>query len=149
MAKWRKNMATKEVKQNLEQCSAVAVEGEPIAVAILEQRKRKLSTGYLQNSDLQRPKTKRIDKAAMCGVHSRAIDAVVCWRSITAKCTEQGETRQPASDNSNACSAACEWWGAGGVRREWFRDPKLSDVFRSRVDWDCFVIPSQDKPQRL
>ena len=48
-------MATKEVKQNLEQCSAVAVEGEPIAVAILEQRKRKLSTGYLQNSDLQVP----------------------------------------------------------------------------------------------
>ena len=34
----RKNMATKEVKQNLEQCSAVAVAGANIAVAILEQR---------------------------------------------------------------------------------------------------------------
>ena len=48
-------MATKKVKQNLEQYRAVAVEGEPIAVAILEQQQRKLSVGYLQNSDLQFP----------------------------------------------------------------------------------------------
>ena len=41
-------MATKEVKQNLEQCSVIVV-----AVAILEQRWRKLSAGYLQNCDLQ------------------------------------------------------------------------------------------------
>ena len=32
MTKGRKNMATKKVKQNLEQCRAVAVEGEPIDV---------------------------------------------------------------------------------------------------------------------
>ena len=48
-------MATKEVKQNLEQCSAVAVEGEPIAVAIVKQRQRKLSARNLQKSDLQFP----------------------------------------------------------------------------------------------
>ena len=30
-------MATKQVKQNLEQCSAIAITGATIAVAILEQ----------------------------------------------------------------------------------------------------------------
>ena len=51
----RKNMAIKELKQNLEQCSVVAVAGATIAVAILEQRQRKFSAGYLQNYDLQFP----------------------------------------------------------------------------------------------
>ena len=46
-------MATKEVKQNLEQYSVIAFAGATIAVAILEQRQRKLSAGYLQNCDLQ------------------------------------------------------------------------------------------------
>ena len=44
-------MATKELKKNREQCSA----GATIAVAILEQRQRKFSAGYLQNCDLQFP----------------------------------------------------------------------------------------------
>ena len=48
-------MATKEVKQNLEQCSVTVVDGATIALAILEQRWRKLSAGYLQNCDLQFP----------------------------------------------------------------------------------------------
>ena len=38
-------MAIKEVKHNREQCSVTAVAGETIAVAILEQRGRKLSAG--------------------------------------------------------------------------------------------------------
>ena len=37
MAKKMKNMATKELKQDLEQCSTIAVVGATIAVAILEQ----------------------------------------------------------------------------------------------------------------
>ena len=48
-------MATKEEKQNLKQWRAVVVAGATIAVAILEQRQRKLSAGYLQNCDLQFP----------------------------------------------------------------------------------------------
>ena len=48
-------MATKEVKQNLEQCSVIVVAGATIAVVILEQQWRKLSAGYLQNCDLQFP----------------------------------------------------------------------------------------------
>ena len=47
MAKGRKNMATKKVKQILEQCRAVAIEGKLITVAILKQRQRKLSARYL------------------------------------------------------------------------------------------------------
>ena len=46
-------MATKEVNQNLEQCSAIAVAGATIAVVILEQLQRKLRVGYLQNCDMQ------------------------------------------------------------------------------------------------
>ena len=48
-------MAIKELKQNLEQCSAVVIAGATITVAILEQRQRKFSTGYMQNRDLQFP----------------------------------------------------------------------------------------------
>ena len=36
---------------------------------------------------------------------SRAIDAVGCRRSMTVKCTEQGDVGQPVFDDSNACSA--------------------------------------------
>ena len=51
-------MATKELKQNPEQCSAIVVAGATIAgatiaLAILEQLQRKLSARYLQNRDLQ------------------------------------------------------------------------------------------------
>ena len=45
-------MAIKEVKQNLEQFRVIAVAGATITVAILEQRQRKLSAGYLQNCNL-------------------------------------------------------------------------------------------------
>ena len=45
----------KRIETNLEQCSVVAVVVAIIAVAILEQRQRKFSTGYLQNQDLQFP----------------------------------------------------------------------------------------------
>ena len=48
-------MVIKEVKQNLEQCSVAVVEVELIVVAILEQRQRKLSAGYLQTNNLQFP----------------------------------------------------------------------------------------------
>ena len=48
-------MATKELIQNLEQCSTIAVAGATIAVAIREQRQRKFSAGYLQNRGLQFP----------------------------------------------------------------------------------------------
>ena len=48
-------MATKEVKQNLEQCSVIAVAGATIVVAVLEQGQRKPSAGYLQNCDIQFP----------------------------------------------------------------------------------------------
>ena len=34
------------MKQNLEQCSVVAIAGAAIAVAIREQRQRKFSSGY-------------------------------------------------------------------------------------------------------
>ena len=48
-------MATKELKQNLEQCSAVVVAEATIAITILEQRQRKFSAGYMPNRDLQFP----------------------------------------------------------------------------------------------
>ncbi|KAH9743430.1 hypothetical protein KPL70_003294 [Citrus sinensis] len=56
MAKRRKNMATKEVKHNLEQCSVIVVAGATIAratiaVAILEQRWRKLSINTCMRKD--------------------------------------------------------------------------------------------------
>ena len=50
-----KEYGTKEVKQNLEQCSARAIAGVAIAVANLEQRQRKFSMGNLQDFDLQFP----------------------------------------------------------------------------------------------
>ena len=53
LARRRKNMATKEVKHNREQCSIIAITEATIAVAILEHRRRKLSSGQLQNCDLQ------------------------------------------------------------------------------------------------
>ena len=40
----------KRIETNLEQCSVVVV-----VVAIMEQRQRKFSAGYLQNRDLQFP----------------------------------------------------------------------------------------------
>ena len=43
------------MKQNLEQCGVVAVAGAAIAVAILKQRQRKFSAGYMQNRYLQFP----------------------------------------------------------------------------------------------
>ena len=48
-------MATKELKQNLEQCSVVVIAEATITVTILEQQQRELSARYLQNCDLQFP----------------------------------------------------------------------------------------------
>ena len=48
-------MATKELKQIWNNVADVAVVVATIAVAILEQRQRKFSPGYLQNRDLQFP----------------------------------------------------------------------------------------------
>ena len=50
-----KNIATKEVKHNWEQCGILAVVSATIVVAILEHWGRKFSAGQLQNCDLQFP----------------------------------------------------------------------------------------------
>ena len=55
LAKIRKSMAIKELKQIWNSTVAVATITIAIAIAILEQRRRKFRAGYLQNCDLQFP----------------------------------------------------------------------------------------------
>ncbi|KAK9181537.1 hypothetical protein WN944_024674 [Citrus x changshan-huyou] len=53
--RWKKNLATKELKQIWNSAVAVVVAVATIAVAILEQRQRKFRAGYLQNCDMMFP----------------------------------------------------------------------------------------------
>lgn len=66
---------------------------------------------------------------------SPAIDAAGCRRSMTAKCTKQGEAWQLVFDDSNACLAQ--------ARHPAFDDGNCKEDGVQRLGiWDCFSFQS-------
>ncbi|KAK9190279.1 hypothetical protein WN943_018882 [Citrus x changshan-huyou] len=109
----------------------LSVEAELLALGLILKKPHNIS--IFKSSKAVKDRKNRQGSRVWCA--SPAIDAAGCRRSMTAKCTKQGEARQLVFDDSNACSAQ--------ARHPAFDDSYCEEDGVQRLGiWDCFSFQS-------